>query len=170
MPVALDQLAVALGLFERVEVLALDVLDQRQLGGRQFIDVADDRRDRMEPRPLRRPPATLAGDDQIAVVVGPKQDRLEHAALADRFCEFVERLLVELHPRLIGVGPNPGNLDLPHTPARMRPVRSGRSGRPRRLPKERLQTHAEPFRGAFGAHAATASCGSRPMSSRARRR
>ena len=36
----------------------------------------------MEPRPLRRAPAPLAGDDLIILAVGPQQDRLKHAALA----------------------------------------------------------------------------------------
>ena len=82
---AIDQLFVAFGLFDRIEILALDILDQRQLGGCRFIDLAYDRRDGVQPRPLRCAPATLAGDDleSLAVAVRPQQDRLEDTALGD---------------------------------------------------------------------------------------
>ena len=60
---SVDQLLIALGLLDRVEVLALDILDQRDLGGRGVVEIADDRRDSVQLRPLRRAPAPLAGDD-----------------------------------------------------------------------------------------------------------
>ena len=112
MAIKIDQLLVGVGLLDRVQILALDILDQRELGRRRIVDVADDRRDRVELRALRRAPAPLAGDDLEAVAVGPQQDRLKHAALGDRFGELVERLFVELHPRLARVGPDPRDFDL----------------------------------------------------------
>ena len=82
---AIDQLLVAFGLLDRVEILALDILNQRKLGGGRFIDIAHDRRDGVQPRPLRCTPATFAGDDlkALAVAVRPQQDRLEDTALGD---------------------------------------------------------------------------------------
>ena len=71
----------------------------------------------MEPRPLRRPPPPLARDNQETVALGAKQDRLKDTALADRIREFVQRRFVELDPRLIGIGANPCNVDLPDASA-----------------------------------------------------
>src|SRR5437762_13165042 len=84
--VAVDQLLVTLGLLVRVQSLALDILDQRELGGGRFIDLAHDSRDRVQPGPLRRAPAAFAGNDlkTFAVAVRPEQDRLKHATLDDR--------------------------------------------------------------------------------------
>ena len=62
-PEADDQLLVGLGLLDRVEVGALDILDQRDFGGRGVVELADERRDAVELRLLRRAPAALAGDD-----------------------------------------------------------------------------------------------------------
>src|SRR5437868_7338695 len=161
MAMAFDQLPVAVSLLERVEVLALDILDQRKFRGRRIVDLADDRRNAVEPRPLRRPPAALASDDHIILAVGPKQDRLEDAAQPDRLGELVERFLVELDARLVRVRPDPRNLDLAHATARgFRRSRSGRG--PRRLAEQRLEPHAEALGRPLGAHAATASCGSLP--------
>src|SRR2546429_479797 len=58
-------------LLERIEVLALDVLDEGD-GDRSLIrDVADDRRDLREPGHLRGAPAPLAGDDLVALRLAP---------------------------------------------------------------------------------------------------
>jgi hypothetical protein len=68
----------------------------------------------VQPRPLRRPPSALAGDDleALAIAVRPEQDRLEDAALGDRIGELVDRVLAELDPRLVGVGADSADLDL----------------------------------------------------------
>lgn len=81
----LDQLTIALGFLKRVEVLALDILDERQFGRGRIIDLANDRWDRMLPRPLRGSPPPLARDDHVIFPVRPQQDRLEHATLANGF-------------------------------------------------------------------------------------
>ena len=54
-------------LFERVQVLALDVLDQRHRDGRIVRHAADDGRNVVQARDLRGAPATLAGDDFVAL-------------------------------------------------------------------------------------------------------
>ena len=150
----LDQLPIALGLLDRVQILALDILDQRDLGGRRIVDLADDRRDGVQPRPLRRPPAALAGDDLDSRRRRAQQDRLQHASLGNRFGQLVERLLVEMHARLVGIGPDPRDLDLAHAAAR---VAADRSARPRRsFAHQRRQAAAEPLRRPLAAHAASA--------------
>src|SRR5437868_15256594 len=170
MAVALDQLAVAIRLLERIEILALDILDQRELRRGRFVDLANDRRNGVEPCPLRRAPAPLAGDDHIIFAVGPEQNRLENPALPDRLGELVECLLVEVDSRLMGVGPDPRDLDLPHAAARSRWfVRPRRRRLPPRFPEQCLQAHPQAFCGPLAAHAAAASWGRRPINSRASR-
>ena len=62
-----------------------------------------------QPGGSRRPPAALAGDQLVALgLVGrSNQDGLQHAVLGDRRGELGQRVLVERHPRLIGVGRDP---------------------------------------------------------------
>src|SRR6266404_6618918 len=85
MAMPLDELTIALGFLKRVEVLALDILDECQFGRGRIINLANDRRNRMLPRPLRRTPPPLAGDDHVIFAVRPQQDRLENATLANGF-------------------------------------------------------------------------------------
>ena len=60
---ALRQALQRLGLFERRQVLALQVLDQRELEHLGVVDVADDDRQLPEADLDRRLVAPLAGDD-----------------------------------------------------------------------------------------------------------
>ena len=110
--VSLDELAVGLGFLQRVEILALDILDQRDLGSRRIVDFADNRGDAVELSSLRRAPPPFAGDDLEAVAVGTEQDWLEHAALGDRLGQLGNCLLVELDARLVRIGADAPDLDL----------------------------------------------------------
>ena len=74
-----------LRLLERIQVLALDVLDQRERERRLIGNVLHERRDLAQPCLLRRAPAALAGDDlEAAAIDGPHEDRLHHPLLANR--------------------------------------------------------------------------------------
>ncbi len=86
------------------DVLALEVLDDRDLERGVVVDLLDQRRDRQQAGDLGRAPAALAGDQLVAVRSDwADEDRLEDAVLADRGGELVERLLVEGEPGLRGV-------------------------------------------------------------------
>ncbi len=122
----------------------------------------------MQLDPLRRPPAALAGDDHIILAVRAKQDRLEDAALADRFGELLERFFAELDSRLIGIATDPRNFDLAHAAVAFGLI-CLRMWRARRLPEQRLQAHSKALGRTLRAHAASASWGRRPISSRASR-
>ena len=63
----LDQLLEGRRLFQRIEVLSMEVLDQRMFERRRVLDGAYDGRHRLEAGPLRRTPATLAGDQLVAI-------------------------------------------------------------------------------------------------------
>ena len=95
----------------------MNILNQRDLGCRRFVDLADNRRDCVEPRPLRRAPPALPGDDHEGVAVRSQQNGLENPAQAYRFGEFVERFLVKLDARLVRIGADSRHLHLVHTTA-----------------------------------------------------
>jgi hypothetical protein len=107
--VRLGQQAVPLGLFERRQVLPLQVLDERDLERLLLGDVHLDDRNLVEPGFLRRPVAALAGDDpvqgsRVRLLVerpGSDEDRLEDAFLADREHQIVQ--VSHRRPRLARV-------------------------------------------------------------------
>ncbi len=100
MPEILDQAMIRLGLFDRIEILPLNILDQRDFERFGIVERADDHRHLVQPRTLRRTPAPLARDDLIAGAVWAHDDRLQYAAQRDRLREFLERRFVEMPPRL----------------------------------------------------------------------
>jgi hypothetical protein len=96
----LDQPVQGIGLFQRVEVLALDVLDQRHGDGGAV-------RPRRGPRrgspgqagQLRRAPAALAGDDLVACLCRadrPHHDGLHHTLGLDGVGQILQRLLMHV--------------------------------------------------------------------------
>ena len=102
-PELVDQPPIAFRLFQSVQVLALDVLDERELKGLPVVEAVDDHRDFVKPRSLRRTPAPFAGDDLIRGAlfrVGAHEHRLHHPAAADRIRQAVELPVVETAPRL----------------------------------------------------------------------
>ena len=82
-PELVDEPAEALGRFDRVEVLALQVLDQRDLELRAVVELADDRRDPLEAGRDGRSQAPLPGDELVAVDGLGDEDRLQDPVLAD---------------------------------------------------------------------------------------
>ena len=92
-----DQFAVAGRLLDRVEVRALHVLDEGELGSLLVAEIAHDDRHRVQAGLLGRPPAALAGDDleAAALGVGAGDDRLQQTLLADRLGELGQLDVVE---------------------------------------------------------------------------
>ena len=82
-PELVDQLPVGLGGLERIEVLALEVLDERELELVAIGELADDGRDPLQAGRLGGAEATLAGDELVAIDRLGDEDRLEHAVLGD---------------------------------------------------------------------------------------
>ena len=108
----LDQLLVGRRLFERVQILPMEVLHQRLLEGGDVIGGSHHHRDRSKAGSLGRPQTTLPGDQLVAVVELAHQDRLEDAQLLDAVREPLERLLVEGTAGLVGVGSDRLDRDL----------------------------------------------------------
>src|SRR5947207_6707106 len=78
-----DQLAIGARRLDRVEILALQVLDQRQLELLAIGKLANDRRDPLEAGHPRGTDASLAGDELITVDRLGHEDRLDDAVLLD---------------------------------------------------------------------------------------
>ena len=100
-----------------------------------------------------------------AITRGSQEDRLKHAAFGDRVRKLVDRFFTELDAGLIWIRSDPGDLDLANAAA----VRSVARLRTLRVAQERGQTHAEALAGPVAAHAASATCGSLEINSRANR-
>ena len=100
----IDQPLQALRLFQRIEVFALNVLDQRHGQSRLVGNLADQRRHFGEPGQLRRAPAPLAGNDLVAVAraaQGAHENRLHQPLRLDRSGQLFERGRVHLRARLV---------------------------------------------------------------------
>jgi hypothetical protein len=72
-----DEPAEGLGLLNGVEVLALDVLDERDLEELFVGNMPNDDRDSKESGALGRAPSAFPGDDFVVSVDAPDEDRLD---------------------------------------------------------------------------------------------
>src|SRR3546814_20575331 len=97
----IDETLVGFRLLDCVEVLALNVLDDRDFQRFDIVEIADEGGNLVEPRLLRRPPAPLAGDDLIALTEGADDDGLDEPARAYRFAKLGQPLFIELAARLM---------------------------------------------------------------------
>jgi hypothetical protein len=118
---------VGLGFFDRVQVAALQVLDQRQLEQAAVVDRVENRdRHLGEARKARGAPPALAGDDRVSPSpIRGYDDRLDDSLLFDRVREGLQIGLFEASTRLRGGWASEGRSPGP-APARRR--RSARRG------------------------------------------
>ena len=103
-PELVDELAIRVGGLDRVEVLALEVLDERELELIAIGQLAHERRDPVEAGGLRRAQPPLTGDELVAVDRLGHEDRLEDAVLRDARRERRETVRIEPLARLMRVG------------------------------------------------------------------
>ena len=92
------------GLLDRVQVVALQVLDQRGLHPLHLVPVADDRGDLGQPGEARGAPAAFTRDDGISPAVFADQYGLNHAHRADGVGQLLHGLLVKAAAGLLPVG------------------------------------------------------------------
>src|ERR1700731_3326339 len=92
---------------EWIEVGSLDVFDDRELERLAVVGLEADNRHFMQSGPLRRPPATLSGDNFVSVR-SPRQrareKRLNDAFFLDRGGQLVEGFFAEIPPRVARIG------------------------------------------------------------------
>ncbi len=95
------------GLLDRAEVLADDVLDQRELERPGLVKrVVDEGRDGRLAREFGGAPPALSRDQLIAILDRPDDDRLQDPALPDRVRQRRQRRLIEALARLSRIRPN----------------------------------------------------------------
>ena len=131
-----EQLAVAARLFDRVQVLALQVLDERELERLRRRRRQHAHRHPLQARQPRGPPPPLTCDDLVALAVRTHDDRLEQAHLLDRVRELRDALFVDVGARLVRVGRDHVDGELGDFSGRLRLLRRARD--------ERGQAAAEP--------------------------
>ena len=88
---------------DRVQILALDVFDQRHFEQRllrAWRDVAHHDRHAQQPGDFRGTPAAFAGDDLESIADLAHDDRLDDAVGADRLREFLQPRIVDVAARL----------------------------------------------------------------------
>ncbi len=100
-------------LLERGDVLALQVLDDRDLERGLVVELGHDGGDRLALCQARGAPAPLAGDQLVLRAHRPHQDRLQHAVLPDGIGELGQRVLLVGEARLRRVGQDLVDRDLP---------------------------------------------------------
>jgi hypothetical protein len=103
MPVILDKPLISLRFFNGIEILALDILHQRDFQRRRIGEVADDHRHFVQLRTLGCPPAPLAGDDLVAGTGRTDDNGLDQPTCGDRLGKLFERRIVEMAARLAGM-------------------------------------------------------------------
>jgi hypothetical protein len=101
-----DQLRVALRFLHRIEVLALEILDQRDFKDGVVVSLPDDHRRFSEAQQLSSAPTPLASDKFIVVGAFANQERLNDALGLDGFGQFVQGFGGELFARLKGRRPD----------------------------------------------------------------
>ena len=100
-----DEFAEGEGNFNGIEVLALNVFDERHLGEFAVVSGAHVSRHSVEPSHSGSAIASFARDNLIGVGAGAAQrERLNDAQFANAHGKFFKRVLVEGGARLLGVG------------------------------------------------------------------
>ena len=97
----IHQHLVAVCFFQRLQILTLQVLNQRQLHHFAVRQVADNRRYGRQPCHARSTPASLTRNDLIAAgKQWAHQDRLQNAVLRNRIRQFGHRAVIKALARL----------------------------------------------------------------------
>ena len=104
MAVIIHQPSIGLRLFNRVQILTLNILDKRDFQRLGIIKITNNDGYFMQACPLRRPPAPFTRDDLKPLAQRADDNRLDQAARRNRISQFVKRRLFEATPRLTGMG------------------------------------------------------------------
>ena len=95
-----------------IQVLSLNIFDQRDLHNLQIGIILDDHRYFFQARQLGRPPAPLTGNDLIEAVLFLYDQRLDNSKLFDGIRKLYKSVLIKLLSRLFRVWSHHGKLHL----------------------------------------------------------
>ena len=108
----LDQAVESCRLLERIQIFALDILDQRNRRRGFGIQFTNHRRHLLQTRQLRRTPATFTGDQLVMISFRSKDYGLHDTLRTNRISQFLQRLLIEVLPWLKATSLNLLDIDL----------------------------------------------------------
>ena len=109
----LDELLVGGRLFHRVEILAVQVLDQGLLDTGDVGRRPHQSRNGLVAGPAGRPPPALTGDELVLLIAElTDQDGLQDTEFPNGSGQGRQRFFIEMGPRLMLVGPDVGDRDL----------------------------------------------------------
>jgi hypothetical protein len=99
------ELLVAGSFFQGTEVFTLYVLDQRfgQAGSSVLVFITNYCRDLLETSPPSRPASPLSGYEYVSSTLGSHHHGLENSDFGNRSGQRIQRLLIEVLPRLLRV-------------------------------------------------------------------
>ena len=100
----LGQTAVAFGLFHWVQVLSLQVFNERQRVGGLLVHVQHDGRDLVEACQTAGTPAAFTGDNLISIPCFPQGNGGNNAVFPDALGQILQRRRVKILSGLPGVG------------------------------------------------------------------
>jgi len=124
-----EEPAVPSRLFNRVEVPALEVLDQRELEGACLVGGVHHDRDSFETGLPSGAPPTLSCNNLVTLPQRAHDDRLEQTYLADRVGELGDAVVVDVRPRLLGVRRDEVDREFMYVGRRLGLLRSARNER-----------------------------------------
>ncbi len=114
--VIIDKLLISQRFFDRIQVGALHVFDDRDLKCDTIVDVTNNNWDRIDTGPLRSAPATLTSN-QFEPVRLPRcrshDDRLHHAMFLDRLRRVLQVTFREHTTRIARIARNEFNRNIP---------------------------------------------------------
>ena len=111
----IDQAQIGFRLFDRIEIVALDVFDDGELELLLFGRIPYDDRDGLESDPLGRLETPLAGNELIALAFATDDERLQDPVFFDRQGKLLELGIIEVEARLVRIGDDFSNRDFQRT-------------------------------------------------------
>src|SRR5207248_8102058 len=94
------QTSVTLRLFDRIQIRALQIFDERKFEYIAIARAANNHWHFIQPRFLCRPPAPFTSNQFVAPIDRPHNQRLNDSMLPDRFDQLRERVGAEILARL----------------------------------------------------------------------
>ena len=104
--VVLQQAVIALRLLHRVEILALEIFNERQLHGLPVIGLYYQSRNLRQSCHSGRPPAPLSGDDLVIAGMGhlPHRQGLQNAMFPNGVRQSLKLFFIEIPTGLVRIG------------------------------------------------------------------
>ena len=100
---------IRLRFFNRIQILTLNILDQRNFQRLGIIKCAHNRRYMMNLRALRRTPAPFARDDLVFTFKWAHNNRLDNTVPFQALRQFLKRVFGKISARLMRVRFNVGD-------------------------------------------------------------